>query len=156
MTKEQKAEEYVKSVIDVNAFDWKIVREICLAHIAGATEATKEFQEEKFFFNNLVKEKEQRGLEIQEDLLKEKEKLIEQIKKFEKYAWNNLIKEPEKLPEYEKVVEIWIKGMDFPNSACRESIGGGEWRWWVYWGSGYEIGNKSAVIAWREIEKPQF
>ena len=35
---EQKAEEYVKSVIDVNAFDWKIVREICLAYIAGAEE----------------------------------------------------------------------------------------------------------------------
>ena len=71
-------------------------------------------------------------------------------------SWHNLIKEPEKLPEYDKVVEIWIKGMNFPNSACRESLGGGQWRWWVYWGSGYEIGNKSAVIAWREIEKPQF
>jgi hypothetical protein len=36
MTDEEKlAEEYVKSVIDVNAFDWKIVREICLAFLAG-------------------------------------------------------------------------------------------------------------------------
>ena len=36
MTDEEKlAEEYVKSVIDVNAFDWKIVREICLAYLAG-------------------------------------------------------------------------------------------------------------------------
>lgn len=36
MTDEEKlAEEYVKSVIDVNAFDWKIVREIALAYIAG-------------------------------------------------------------------------------------------------------------------------
>ena len=36
MTYEEKlAEEYVKSVIGVNAFDWKIVREIALAHIAG-------------------------------------------------------------------------------------------------------------------------
>ena len=36
MTDEEKlAEKYVKSVIDVNAFDWKIVREIALAHIAG-------------------------------------------------------------------------------------------------------------------------
>ena len=36
MTDEEKlAEEYVKSVIDVNAFDWKIVREISLAYLAG-------------------------------------------------------------------------------------------------------------------------
>lgn len=36
MTDEEKlAEEYVKSVIDVNAFDWKIVREIALAFLAG-------------------------------------------------------------------------------------------------------------------------
>lgn len=36
MTDEEKlAEEYVKSVIDVNAFDWKIVREIGLAFLAG-------------------------------------------------------------------------------------------------------------------------
>lgn len=36
MTEEEKlAEEYVKSVIDVDAFDWKIVREIALAYIAG-------------------------------------------------------------------------------------------------------------------------
>ena len=35
MTDEKMAEEYVKSVIDVNAFDWKIVREICLAFLAG-------------------------------------------------------------------------------------------------------------------------
>ena len=32
---EKLAEEYVKSVIDVNAFDWKIVREISLAFLAG-------------------------------------------------------------------------------------------------------------------------
>ena len=32
---EMLAEEYVKSVIDVNAFDWKIVREIGLAFLAG-------------------------------------------------------------------------------------------------------------------------
>lgn len=36
MIEEEKlAEEYVKSVIDVNAFDWKIVREICLAYLTG-------------------------------------------------------------------------------------------------------------------------
>lgn len=36
MTEEEKlAEEYVKSVIDVDAFDWKIGREIALAYIAG-------------------------------------------------------------------------------------------------------------------------
>lgn len=34
-----------------------------------------ELKESNSFLNNLVKEKEQRGLEIQEDLLKEKEKL---------------------------------------------------------------------------------
>ena len=32
---EEMAEEYVKSVIDVNAFDWKIVREIYLANFEG-------------------------------------------------------------------------------------------------------------------------
>lgn len=36
MTEEEKlAEEYVNSVIDVDAFDWKIGREIALAYIAG-------------------------------------------------------------------------------------------------------------------------
>ena len=36
MTDEEKlAEEYVKSVIDVDAFDWKIGREIALAYIEG-------------------------------------------------------------------------------------------------------------------------
>lgn len=36
MTDEElEAEKYVRSVIDVNAFDWKIVREIALAYLAG-------------------------------------------------------------------------------------------------------------------------
>lgn len=38
---EKKAEKYTKHVIDVNAFDWKIVREICLAYIAGHKDCAK-------------------------------------------------------------------------------------------------------------------
>lgn len=41
----------------------------------------EELQEQNEYLNNLVKEKEQRGLEIQEDLLKEKAELEAQIEK---------------------------------------------------------------------------
>lgn len=38
---EKEAKEYVESVIDVNAFDWKIVREIYLAYLAGGKSREK-------------------------------------------------------------------------------------------------------------------
>ena len=51
MSDKEKAEEYVKSVIDVNAFDWKIVRELILAYLeglkAGKDEAIKAVEEIK-------------------------------------------------------------------------------------------------------------
>lgn len=50
MSDKEKAEEYVKSVIDVNAFDWKIVRELILAYLeglkVGREETKKEIKEE--------------------------------------------------------------------------------------------------------------
>ena len=58
--------------IQLNAYCEEQVKQ---AYIAGATEVTKELQEQNEYLNNLVKEKEQRGLEIQEDLLKEIEEL---------------------------------------------------------------------------------
>lgn len=53
-----------------------------------ATEATKELQEQNEYLNNLVKEKEQRGLEIQEDLLKEKAELEAQIEELKELLTN--------------------------------------------------------------------
>lgn len=80
----QKAEEWVKdnTRIEHSASFGEIEVEPSAekGYIAGATEATKELQEQNEYLNNLVKEKVQRGLEIQEDLLKEKADLAKQIK----------------------------------------------------------------------------
>lgn len=57
MTDEELAEEYVKSVIDVNAFDWKIVREIALAYLAGLGTKVKSLSTE-----TLLKELKDRGV----------------------------------------------------------------------------------------------
>lgn len=81
---------------------------------------------------------------------------VERIVELEKEnGWIDLASNPDNLPEYEEPVEIWLEGCEYPRVAHRESLGGGTWRWWVYWGSGYEIGNKSIVVAWRKIVPPK-
>lgn len=80
-----------------------------------------------------------------------KDKIINDLRN----DWIDLVSNPDNLPEYEQPVEIWLEGCEYPRVAHRESLGGGTWRWWVYWGSGYEIGNKSIVVAWRKIVPPR-
>ena len=53
---EKEAEEYVKTVIDVNAFDWKIVREICLAFLAGLKADRQQWHDLRKDPNDLPKE----------------------------------------------------------------------------------------------------
>ena len=88
MTEElkQKAEEYVESKGKEHFrkfYDKQLsmadLLKICC--IEFAIEVTKELQEQIEYLNNLVNEKEQRGFEIQEDLLKEKIGLEKQNKK---------------------------------------------------------------------------
>ena len=62
-----------------------------------ATETTKELQEQNEYLNNLVKEKEQRGLEIQEDLLKENAELKEEIEGLRADVQNRLNVEVENI-----------------------------------------------------------
>lgn len=62
-----------------NVFDDEYITPTFIEYVQNLEKENAELKENNQFLNNLVKEKEQRGLEIQEDLLKENAELKKEL-----------------------------------------------------------------------------